>query len=411
MKNNPNINISVIGLGYVGLPLAVEFGKKYSVIGYDISKKRVDELKTYVDVTNEIETSELKKATHLKFSDEIDSIRDSNIFIITVPTPINENKQPDLKPLLDASENVGSVLKKGDLVIFESTVYPGATEEDCVPVLEKKSNLKFNHDFFVGYSPERINPGDKQRKLKDILKVTSGSNPDTANQVDELYGSIIEAGTFKATSIKVAEGSKIIENVQRDVNIALINEFHQIFTNLGIDINDVIDAASTKWNFMELRPGLVGGHCIGVDPYYLMHKSNERGYVPDLMRTAREINDSMSTYLVNDFVKNLLLKGINPLGLDIALLGFSFKKNCPDIRNTKVFDLYRELEKLKFNVKIYDPLVDPLEAKRMYGVELENDLDTASEKVAFLSSEHDEMIKKLSKFDYVYDFKGTLNVK
>jgi len=407
--NLSEVRIAILGLGYVGLPLAVEFSKKYPVIGFDINMSRINELKSGADSTLEVSEEELSNAQKLSFSNNVSSLKDANVYIVTVPTPIDDHKRPDLSPLIKASATLGGVVVKGDIVIYESTVYPGATEDECIPVIEAVSGLKFNKDFFAGYSPERINPGDKERNVSNILKVTSGSTPKAASFIDDLYSSIIVAGTFKASSIKVAEGSKIIENVQRDVNIAFINEIFQIFTNMGIDTNEVIEAASTKWNFMKLKPGLVGGHCIGVDPYYLLHKSGEKGYIPDLMRKGREINDGMSGYLVNDFLKNLINKKINPIDLEVTILGFTFKENCPDIRNTKVYDLYMLLQKSGFQVQIYDPVANSEEVFEEYGVKVDNELKKST-RVAFLAVGHEIILSELEDvgFEYIYDFKGLL---
>ena len=406
--------IAVVGLGYVGLPLAVEFGKKFNVLGFDINETRVSELRSGVDNTLEVEPDLLKEATGLSYTCNLDDLSAADIYIVTVPTPIDERKMPDLTPLVKASQAIGKVLSKGNIVIYESTVYPGATEEDCVPHLEDVSGLVFNQDFYVGYSPERINPGDKDRRVKDITKVTSGSTPEIAEEVDALYRSIIVAGTHKAPSIKVAEGSKIIENVQRDVNIALINELYQIFERMGIDTSAVVDAAATKWNFMKLKPGLVGGHCIGVDPYYLLHKSQEKGYVPDLMRTAREINDGMSDFVCNQFLKALVAQKINPVGLKVLILGFTFKENCPDLRNTKVVDLYNHLTKLGFDVTIYDPHVNVEEAQHEYGLTVQTEINEEYD-AGFLAVGHTELLENLKtknikfKSDFVFDFKNLLD--
>ncbi|EKO3855418.1 nucleotide sugar dehydrogenase, partial [Vibrio harveyi] len=394
----------------VGLPLAIEFGKKRPTIGFDINQNRVDELCSGKDSTLECSELELAEATHIKYTTSLDDLRSCNVFIVTVPTPIDEHKQPDLTPLIKASEALGQVIKRDDIVIYESTVYPGATEEDCIPVIEKVSGLTFNQDFFAGYSPERINPGDKEHRVTNILKVTSGSTPAVADYVDALYNTIIEAGTHKASSIKVAEASKVIENVQRDVNIALINELHHIFSVLGIDTQEVIEAASTKWNFMKLSPGLVGGHCIGVDPYYLLHKSQKSGYIPDLMRTAREINDNVPSFLVNDFLAKLIDKKINPVGCNVSIMGFTFKENCPDIRNTKVYDLYKNLDNLGFNVSIYDPWACPDEVKEHYDININNALDGAIDSVLIIAVGHDEIVDFARKYEfpYIYDFKGLI---
>ena len=363
-----NKKLAVIGLGYVGLPLAVEFGKKRSVIGYDINNERILELINGLDHTCECSSDDLKAAKHLIFTNNSDHLRTAQIFVVTVPTPVDIANRPDLKPLLMACETVGKVLKKDDVVIFESTVYPGATEEICVPILEKYSELKFNLDFFCGYSPERINPGDKEHRLPSIKKVTSGSNPEVADGVDLLYAEIITAGTYKASSIKVAEAAKVIENTQRDINIALMNELSLIFNKLGIDTLEVIKAASTKWNFMPFRPGLVGGHCIGVDPYYLTHKAQEVGYHPEVILAGRRINDSMAGHVVDSTVRLMLKKSLPVLGSKILVLGLTFKENCPDVRNTKVIDIVRGFETYNTMVDIFDPWVDLEETKLEFGV-------------------------------------------
>lgn len=400
------IKISIIGVGYVGLPLSILLSTKYDVICFDKDKSRIKELQNGIDKTNEIHSDDLHKLSNILFSTSESDLLDSNVYIVAVPTPIDNHKIPDLNPLISATSIIGNVLKVGDTVIFESTVYPGATEDDCVPVLEKISGLKLNKDFFVGYSPERVNPGDKTRKLSDITKITSGSNPSTASFVDELYSSVISAGTFKTSSIKVAESAKVIENIQRDVNISLINEFHKIFTNMGIDTNEVIDAASTKWNFMSLRPGLVGGHCISVDPYYLMYKSVQQGFIADLVRTGREINDSMPHFLAYDFLQQVIERKMNPVDLKVLILGFSFKENCPDIRNTKVINLYEHLSKFKFNVSIYDPIADKEEVKDTYGINLISDSEINNFEVALLAVRHNEILKYLDKFNFIYTFNG-----
>jgi len=366
--NLTNAKIAVIGLGYVGLPLATEFGKNRQVIGFDINKKRIEELKSGTDSTLEVTSEELRFSRHLSFSYECQDLQHCTVYIITVPTPIDKYLRPDLTPLLKASETVGGVLKKGDIVIYESTVYPGCTEEDCVPVLEKVSGLKFNQDFFVGYSPERINPGDKQHRLTTIKKVTSGSTPEIADLVDQLYGEIVEAGTHKASSIKVAEAAKVIENTQRDVNIALMNELSLIFHKLGLDTLEVLEAAGTKWNFLPFRPGLVGGHCIGVDPYYLTHKAQEVGYHTEVILAGRRINDSMGSHIADETIKLMLRKGISVLGSKVLVLGLAFKENCPDVRNTKVVDIVKSLLGYKTHVDVYDPVVDLEEAEREYGL-------------------------------------------
>lgn len=362
--------IAVVGLGYVGLPLAVEFGKHRPVIGFDIKARRIAELQAGRDSTREVAPEELARAHHLSFTADPARLGEAKIFIVTVPTPIDAHKRPDLTPLIKASETVGRALKRGDLVIYESTVYPGATEEDCVPVLERASGLTFNKDFFCGYSPERINPGDKTRRLPDIVKVTSGSTPEAAEVVDRLYASIVTAGTHKAESIRVAEAAKVIENTQRDLNIALVNELAIIFNRMGIDSEAVLRAAGTKWNFLPFRPGLVGGHCIGVDPYYLTHKAEALGYHPQVILAGRRINDGMGAYVAGQMVKALLQRRIQVKGARVLVLGLTFKENCPDLRNTRVVDLVRELADYGVEVEVHDPLADPGEARAEYGLEL-----------------------------------------
>ncbi|MBE0445159.1 Vi polysaccharide biosynthesis UDP-N-acetylglucosamine C-6 dehydrogenase TviB [Psychrobacter sp. FME5] len=363
-----NIKIAVIGLGYVGLPLAVEFGKQHSVVGFDINAGRISALIAGTDHTLEVSDDELAQATHLSYSSDINELKDCNFFIVTVPTPIDDYKQPDLTPLIKASEAIGSLLKKDDIVVYESTVYPGATEEVCIPVLERVSGLTFNQDFYAGYSPERINPGDKEHRVTNILKVTAGSTPEVADFVDEVYNLIITAGTHKAASIKVAEAAKVIENTQRDVNIALINELAVIFNKMGIDTQAVLEAAGTKWNFLPFRPGLVGGHCIGVDPYYLTHKAQAIGYNPEIILAGRRLNDSMGEYVVTQLVKTMIKKRIQVEGAKVLVLGLSFKENCPDVRNTKVIDIVHELEEYNIDVDVYDPWVDKAEAMREYDI-------------------------------------------
>eukprot|EP01037_Dinobryon_pediforme_P016821 gene16821-17002_t len=363
----PSSKIAVIGLGYVGLPLAVEFGKHFSVVGFDINIGRIAELAKGHDRTLEVEDAELNAATKLSFAHDLDAIADCNIYIVTVPTPIDQHKQPDLTPLVKASESIAKVLKRGDIVIYESTVYPGATEEVCVPVLERNSGLTFNVDFFAGYSPERINPGDKTHRLPDIKKVTSGSTPEIAEFIDKLYGRIIVAGTYKAESIKVAEAAKVIENTQRDLNIALINELAIIFNRMGIDTEAVLKAAGTKWNFLPFRPGLVGGHCIGVDPYYLTHKAEAIGYHPQIILAGRRLNDSMGPYVVSQLIKAMLKRKIQIEGARILVMGLAFKENCPDIRNSRVIDIVRELYEYNAKVDVFDPWVDSAEAAHEYG--------------------------------------------
>ena len=357
--------VTVIGLGYVGLPLAVEFGRRYPTVGFDIKASRSAELKEGCDSSGEVSPGEISAATHLTFSSDIEDIRDSNVYVVAVPTPIDSHRQPDLKPLLAASDLVGRVISPGDTVIYESTVYPGATEEDCIPVIERVSGLMFNRDFFAGYSPERINPGDKARPITKIVKVTSGSTPEAAEFIDALYRSVIPAGTHRASSIKVAEASKIIENTQRDVNIALINELAIVFSHLGIDTSEVIEAAGTKWNFIKLQPGLVGGHCIGVDPYYLMQKSIDAGHVPDIIRLAREINDGMAQHVVGRLVKAMIRKDVPIRDARVLVLGLTFKENCADIRNTKVVDMIRGLVEFGIRPDLFDPWVDIAEAARI----------------------------------------------
>jgi UDP-N-acetyl-D-galactosamine dehydrogenase len=363
-----DIKLSIIGLGYVGLPLAVEFGRKRPVVGFDINQRRIEELKAGNDLTLETTQEELAAARHLSYTTNLDDLRGSNCYIVTVPTPIDEHKRPDLTPLIKASETVGKVLKKGDIVVYESTVYPGCTEEDCVPVLEKYSELKFNQDFYCGYSPERINPGDKEHRITDIKKVTAGSTPEIADLVDSLYNEIITVGTYKADSIKVAEAAKVIENTQRDLNIALMNELSLIFHKLDIDTLEVLKAAGTKWNFLSFRPGLVGGHCIGVDPYYLTHKAQEVGYHPEVILAGRRINDSMARHVADETVKLMLRKSLPVLGSKVLVLGLTFKENCPDVRNTKVVDIVQALKGYNTQVDVYDPWVDLDAAEHEYGL-------------------------------------------
>lgn len=414
--NFEKLKVGIVGLGYVGLPLAVEFGKVTSTAGYDINTQRIDELKDCIDSTLECTSEELLSANHLVYTSDLAEISDCNVYIVTVPTPIDEHKQPDLTPLIRASEALGRVIKVDDVIIYESTVYPGATEEECVPILEKTSGLAFNKDFFVGYSPERINPGDKEHRVTNIFKVTSGSTPQVADFVDDLYNMVIKAGTHKAQSIKVAEASKVIENVQRDVNIALMNELHQIFSIMGINTKEVIEAASTKWNFMKLSPGLVGGHCIGVDPYYLLHKSVSIGYVPDLIRTSRIINDGMPEYIKNQFISSLIKNKINPIDTKVLIMGFTFKENCPDLRNTKIYDLYIQLRDSGFDVEIYDPWVSESEVFEEYGINVITDpSNLRSNDVGILAVGHSRILDdiKLNKIkfgsQYIMDFKGVLS--
>lgn len=411
-----DIKLAVIGLGYVGLPLAVEFGKKRPVIGFDINVARIAELNAGQDHTLEVEPEELKQASLLRFSHDTAQLSEANVFIVTVPTPIDDYKQPDLTPLVRASETIGKVLKKGDIVVYESTVYPGATEEVCVPVLERVSGLRFNEDFYAGYSPERINPGDKVHRLPSIRKVTSGSTPEVADLVDALYGEIITAGTHKAASIRVAEAAKVIENTQRDVNIALINELALIFNKLGIDTQAVLEAAGTKWNFLPFRPGLVGGHCIGVDPYYLTHKAQSIGYHPEVILAGRRLNDSMGAYVASQLVKAMTKKRIQVQGSRVLLLGLTFKENCPDLRNTRVVDIIRELAQYDVNVDVYDPWVEADEAHREYGVDVVSTLDENQYDGVIIAVAHKqfvemgaERLRALGKADHVlYDLKYVL---
>jgi UDP-N-acetyl-D-galactosamine dehydrogenase len=361
------MKIALIGLGYVGLPLAAEFGKQYETIGFDINQQRIDELKSGYDRTRELTQEQLKSAVRLAFTASLEDLRDANVFIITVPTPIDSHKKPDLTPLLKASETVGKVLKKGDIVIYESTVYPSCTEEECVPVLERFSRLVFNRDFYCGYSPERINPGDKEHTVSKIRKITSGSTPETAETVDRLYKSIITAGTYKAASIKVAEAAKVIENTQRDINIAFINELAIIFGKMGIDTLEVLEAAGTKWNFLPFRPGLVGGHCIGVDPYYLTYKAEAIGYHPQVILSGRRVNDTMGAYIASRIIKLMIKNKIRIDGAKALVLGITFKENCPDIRNSKVIDIINELMEFGCQISVFDPWADTAEVEREYG--------------------------------------------
>ena len=366
--NLRHLKVGVVGLGYVGLPLAVEFGKRFQTVGFDIKPDRVDELRKGHDSTLEVDSAELREAKKLTYTTKLADLKPCRVFIVTVPTPIDEYKRPDLTPLMKSSESVGQVLKKGDVVVYESTVYPGCTEEVCVPILERASGLKFNKDFFAGYSPERINPGDKEHRLPTIRKVTSGSTPAVAEFVDSLYRSIITVGTHKASSIKVAEAAKVIENTQRDVNIALINELALIFNRLGIDTEEVLNAAGSKWNFLPFRPGLVGGHCIGVDPYYLTHKAQAIGYHPEMILAGRRINDNMATYVAQQVAQLMIMRKIQVRDSRILIMGLTFKENCPDVRNTKIVDVVHELEKYGAQVDVYDPWADADEAQHEYGL-------------------------------------------
>lgn len=411
------IKIAIIGLGYVGLPLAVEFGKKVPVVGFDIHQKRIDELKSGQDHTLEVSPEELAQSQYLSYSANLEDLKQCNFFIVTVPTPIDEFKQPDLSPLVKASTSIAQVLKAGDIVVYESTVYPGATEETCIPVLEQVSGLKFNQDFFAGYSPERINPGDKLHRVTNILKITSGSTPEVADFVDEVYNLIIEAGTHKAESIKVAEAAKVIENTQRDVNIALINELALIFNKMGIDTEAVLKAAGTKWNFLPFRPGLVGGHCIGVDPYYLTHKAQAIGYHPEIILAGRRLNDAMGAYVVTQLVKAMIKKKIQVEGAKVLVLGLSFKENCPDIRNTKIIDIIHELQEYHIQADVYDPWVDVSEAEHEYGITPVQHLAQGEYDAVILAVAHDQFkamgvneIRALGKSSHIlYDLKYVLD--
>ena len=416
MSQLSDVNVAVIGLGYIGLPLAVAFAKKFPVLGFDINSSRIKELESGVDSTLEISSSELRGAESLAFSCNEDDLKSCNTFIVTVPTPIDKFKRPDLTPLLKASKMLGRVIKKGDVIIYESTVYPGATEDDCIPMVEMISGLSLNIDFFAGYSPERINPGDKTHRVEDILKVTSGSDLATADFVDALYSSVISAGTFKASSIKVAEAAKVIENTQRDVNIALINELAMIFNKLDIDTLEVLEAAGTKWNFLPFRPGLVGGHCIGVDPYYLTHKAESVGYRPEMILAGRRINNGMASYVVSQLMKKMINKKIEVSGSRALIMGLTFKENCPDIRNTKVIDIVDELKEYEINVDIMDPWCNPLEAAEEYGLMVSKIMEEGIYDSILVAVAHDEFkamgIKAIRKFGrskhVLYDLKCVL---
>ena len=405
--------IAVVGLGYVGLPLAVEFGKKFSVVGYDINQTRIRELREGLDTTREVTSEEMAIAKGLRCTDNLEDTRDCNVYIITVPTPIDKYKKPNLTPLYKASESVGKVMKPGDCVIYESTVYPGCTEDDCIPILEKVSGLTFNKDFFCGYSPERINPGDKEHRVSTIKKVTSGSTPEVAEQIDQLYASIITAGTHKASSIRVAEAAKVIENAQRDINIAFVNELALIFDRLDIDTKEVLEAAGTKWNFLPFRPGLVGGHCIGVDPFYLTHKAESVGYHPQVILAGRRINDNMGIFVANKLVKLLAKKGSAIRDAKVLLLGITFKENCPDIRNSRVIDIIRELQSFGIDVEVYDPLADAEEVRREYDLSLTSNLQDAYDGMV-LAVGHDafhdiDWMKYRASGTVIYDVKGFLD--
>lgn len=407
------VHLAVVGLGYVGLPLAVEFGKKREVLGFDINERRISQLNAGHDSTLEVEDAELSLAKGLRFSSQPADLATANVYIVTVPTPIDEHKQPDLTPLRKASETIGRVLKRGDIVIYESTVYPGATEEECIPVLEQVSGLRYQEDFHAGYSPERINPGDKTHRVSTIKKVTSGSSPEVADLVDALYGEIIIAGTHKAPSIRVAEAAKVIENTQRDVNIALINELALIFNRLGIDTQAVLEAAGTKWNFLPFRPGLVGGHCIGVDPYYLTHKAQAIGYHPEVILAGRRLNDSMGGYVASQLVKTMVKRGMVVQGARVLIMGLTFKENCPDIRNTRIVDIHRELQEYGVQVDTYDPWADKQEVKHEYSLELIDGLKKGCYDAMVLAVGHEQFkgmglqeIRALGKAKHVlYDLK------
>lgn len=418
------VKIGVVGLGYVGLPLARLFATKYPVVGFDVKIKRIEELRDCIDNTLEVTSDLLKSVAKKKnddtekglyFSDKLDDLRSCNFFIVTVPTPVDKNNRPDLTPLIKASESVGRVLDKGDIVVYESTVYPGATEEECIPVIEKVSGLKFNEDFFAGYSPERINPGDKEHTVEKILKITSGSTPEIGKKVDEVYGSVIVAGTHLAPCIKVAEAAKVIENSQRDINIAFVNELSKIFDKLNINTNDVLEAAGTKWNFLRFKPGLVGGHCIGVDPYYLAQKAQETGYNPEIILAGRRMNDGMGEYLASRVVKLMIKKGISILDANLLMLGFTFKENCPDVRNTKIIDVIKALQSYGVKVTTYDPWADPEEVEREYGIQMSYQLPTTQFDAVVLGVPHRDFLNinysTLLKPDSVlFDVKGILPI-
>lgn len=408
-----NAKPAIIGLGYVGLPLAVEFGKKLTTIGFDINVERIDELKNGKDHTLEVSESELQQSSQLTYTNNLEDLKNANVFIVTVPTPIDQHKQPDLTPLIKASVNLGKIIKKGDIIIYESTVYPGATEDDCIPVIEQVSGLKFNKDFFAGYSPERINPGDKKHRVTTIKKVTSGSTPEIADFVDSLYLTIITAGTHKASSIKVAEAAKVIENTQRDLNIALVNELTVIFNKMNIDTEAVLQAAGTKWNFLPFRPGLVGGHCIGVDPYYLTHKAQALGYHPEVILAGRRINDGMGSYVVSQLIKAMIKKRIQVEGAKVLVMGLTFKEDCPDLRNTRVVDILKELCEYNIEVDVYDPWVSVEEAQYEYQVTPIQQFEQGKYDAMILAVSHQKFremgitaIRRLGKANHiVYDLK------
>ncbi|XPF96119.1 Vi polysaccharide biosynthesis UDP-N-acetylglucosamine C-6 dehydrogenase TviB [Colwellia sp. RE-S-Sl-9] len=413
-----DVKIGIIGLGYVGLPLAVEFGKKYQTVGFDIHEKRITELQSGHDFTLEVSSEELAESKHISYSCNVEDLKSCNVYIVTVPTPIDKHKQPDLTPLVKASAMLAKVISKNDIVVYESTVYPGATEEVCIPEIEKHSDFIFNKDFFAGYSPERINPGDKEHRVTNILKVTSGSTPEIAEFIDQLYGSIITAGTYKASSIKVAEAAKVIENTQRDLNIALINELAVIFNKLGIDTEEVLKAAGTKWNFLPFRPGLVGGHCIGVDPYYLTHKAQSIGYNPEVILAGRRINDGMAEYVVSQLTKTMIKRKLQVNGANVLVMGLTFKENCPDVRNTKVVDILSELAEYQMNVDVYDPWVNPEDAKHEYNVDLISEPKAGNYDAVIFAVAHNQFkamsnsdIKALMKTEHIiYDLKYMLDM-
>ena len=413
---SPNLRLAIIGLGYVGLPLAIEFGKKFNTIGFDINTKRIEALQKQVDTTLEVEPEEFRESKHIRFTTDENELDEADVFIVTVPTPITQDKRPDLTAMLKASELVGRHIKQGATVIYESTVYPGATEEDCIPVVEKISGKKANLDFFYGYSPERINPGDKQHRLPTIKKVTSGSTPETGQFVDQLYASIITAGTHLASSVRVAEAAKVIENTQRDINIGLVNELAVIFNKMGIDTEEVLQAAGTKWNFLPFRPGLVGGHCIGVDPYYLTYKSEQLGHRPEIILSGRRLNDAMGAYVVSTLVKYMIRRGIQVHESRVLVMGLAFKENCPDIRNTRVVDIVAEMKEYTPHVDVYDPQVSAEDASHEYGITLQQKLEQGGYDAIILAVAHREFsamggaeIRKLGKQDCVlYDLKYLL---
>jgi UDP-N-acetyl-D-galactosamine dehydrogenase len=415
--NDKSLRICIIGLGYVGLPLAIEFGKLFKTIGFDINTKRINELKEFKDHTLEVEEKELREAVHLEYTDRTEDLKNIDVFIVTVPTPVDKFNRPDLTPLIKASQTVGKCVQKGSVVIYESTVYPGCTEEDCIPIIEKESGLKFNVDFFAGYSPERINPGDKEHRVSTIKKVTSGSSPEIADFVDNLYKQIVKVGTHKAPSIKVAEAAKVIENTQRDINIAFVNELAKLFDAMNIDTLSVLEAAGTKWNFLPFRPGLVGGHCIGVDPYYLTHKAASLGFHPEIMLAGRRINDGMGQFVAHKAIKLMIKKDISIFGAKVLILGITFKENCPDIRNTRVIDIVKELKDFDCDVEIFDPWASPEEVKEEYDLETVAKLDESKKYDAIILAVAHKQFKELNiknllkQKSVVYDVKGILPIE